>query len=240
MKPQSMERSIQRNRAISRLCEVAGCGKSVHQFGAFCFPHHKRRMFYGHAEATPLLRGELRPYRRAVDEFLRVNADHPAVIAAREFFEILLETSQTFITTGTAGRIKSSQKLAHHLAFAKREGVLGVQLLAEALTVAAFAEFQPRRFRSDQHRLFDLARRNLQVAPLCRRSVRDGKPVYSYVALGPTILRELSNLIHGRMAQFLAVAGQEVVKRLRLGPAIQVSEPFHSKLSLNQQVLPAP
>ena len=193
-------------------------------------------MFYGHAEATPLLRGELRPYRKAVDEFLSANADHPAVTAAREFFEILLETSQT----AGAGRIKSSQKLGHHLAFAKREGVQGVQLLAEALTVAALAEFQPHRFSNDQHRHFVLARRILQVAPLCRRGVRDGKPVYVYVALGPTILRELSNLIHGRMAQFLTVAGQEVVKRLRLGPAIQVSEPFHSKFSPKQQVSPTP
>ncbi len=229
-----MALSIARNR--NRGCEVYGCLNHAHGFGAFCTKHHMRRQRFGHPEARPVTRRDLRPYRAAVAAFLRDNESHTAVAAAREFFQTLLDTSRLT----TTGHVKSSQKLAHHLAYAKSQGTDGTQLLTEALAVSALAEDQPRRFKDDQHRLFVLARRILQVSPLCRYGVCGGRPVYVYAAMGPTILRELSRLIQGRMARFLIVAGQEVIKRMGLSTRpIEVTEPFSSN-SPKQQVSPTP
>lgn len=198
-------------RQKSAECAVQGCDRCPRAFSRYCTIHarnfHRTRDPNGRAVRIR----ELKPYLKLADEYLKRNAQHPAVLAAEEFLRVNLTDS-----TMPSDIRKQLQRLS-------RDGAEPRDMLVNFLAVMGLRNDLPHTITTDACEAFNIGNRVLRTTPVPSFQTWTGKrqpariPARVAEAYGLFLRRSALGLFSN---QFWTVVQKQLNARIDAGRAV--------------------
>src|SRR5688572_22418926 len=154
-------------------CAAPGCFKPPRKFSRYCRHHYAKLERTRSLRGRVVTKGELKANRADCLEFIRRNAEHPAVVAALRYMADLIEpTPRAGFLVGEFARLRAA-------------GATPEAMLASAMALYMWAERGPEWNRLEDRTFnLNLGRAVLNTVPAARKTSRNGKPYYVRVRPG--------------------------------------------------------
>ena len=211
-----------------QLCTVDGCSRLRHGASRHCNVHHLREQRLGSPTARRVTKGQLAPYKRLAERFLKANSSHPAITQVAQELDRMLTEGAALMDArvaegGPAWRpaVKDVRaKTAVELKRLRDKGASGLDLLRSALALHLVSQFLPHvvpRFTPVYN--VALARSVLYTRPLSchmsdpRRS-RHGEPRRVLDYLSAPMLRQFGKSLALMLLVVLEHAGKAIERQI--------------------------
>ena len=184
-------------------CAVPGCTKTVHALSSYCARHANNNLRHGSPTQAALYLYQLKPYATRVSQFMKDNADHPALnLAYSEIDGWLTEGArqgEQYLAVRTATRMPTWQhRLAAECWRLKQNGVTGKMVFETVVATYLLANADPGRLEpfSKAHR-YQTSRLVFNLAPRKgRRKMNAQGRIMKYpTRLGAELLNNFGNQI---------------------------------------------
>jgi hypothetical protein len=139
--PSSFARSNELARTLP--CHVRGCLSLRRGVQRFCNRHQLNLQRFGSPTGRLITFPELLPYRKLVDQFVKDNEDHPALLAAYASLDEMLQKNISYRQPKKLGIHDHASRIALRLRDLMDQGVDGRQIFRAAATAYAFSHYCP-------------------------------------------------------------------------------------------------
>jgi hypothetical protein len=144
-------------------CAAQGCTRTPRSFSRFCSMHARRFHRTRDPNGRVVRVGEIKPYAVIADDYLKQFAEHPAVVAAVDFFRVNLSDP-----TMPADIRRQLQRLQRDCAEPRA-------MLVNFLAVWGLRHYLPHTVTTDACEAMNLGSRVLRTSPLPTIKTADGK-----------------------------------------------------------------
>ena len=137
-------------------CRAPGCSSLSTGLSIYCNKHHRARLLNGDPLAKAIRKGELRTARRAVRKFLKIYANHQAMIDTIDWINKMMDSYASRGEAYASGRLRPPSyvyRLCAEMFRLRSHGCTALEVFEEIATVFYFTQLDPRRLprHSDQH-----------------------------------------------------------------------------------------
>lgn len=144
-------------------CAAQGCHRTPRSYSRFCSNHARRMHDTRDPNGRAVRKSEIKPYIGLADEYLKRNAEHPAVVAAIEYLRASLGD------TTLPGEIR------RHMTRLRMEATEPRDMLLNFLGIWGLGHFMPHTVTSDACETFNIGNRVLRTSPMPTVTTSTGK-----------------------------------------------------------------
>ena len=143
-----------------RPCRISSCEGISRSYSPYCPRHRKRKARHGHPLQEAVTATELKPYRRAVRQWLQRRASLSATELLERLWGGLLQDAKVYIETAEAGHPYIRHYLeAYQVILKVADDNPAKDIIEVLLAMGYYYNLHPKRFHSDEAFGFQVARR---------------------------------------------------------------------------------
>ncbi len=186
-------------------CNVADCAKRRHGLSYYCRAHASAAAHHGHPLARKVKKKDYADARSHVVRFLRIHADHPAVIAAYRWAELWLREA-------AAGQNVPAQENMARLAAG---GVTGAEIVEDVLALWLHSRQRPAALPDDARLTKALGTNILLLTPRDTTGELTLRGQKKYRRLGATVRAEVGEHIRRTLGGFVLNAFTAIDRQMK-------------------------
>lgn len=206
---------------IMKTCVIPNCSENTAGYSKLCEKHKRTQRRHGDPEQEGITVADIKPYISRVMHRIEKNADNPtwSLLAQRwnKLIEVALDKQESYSSGKPTNRIE----LQAFNEIAKLKFTEPKRIMEVYIAMYLLASEQPRRFKSDQTFLFQLARRirtltDSNAGQYWDNETKKAKRVYRDIS--PRVLKLLGELLvetFGAAGLFIAKLEAEEARKLQ-------------------------